>query len=208
MKWIDHESDTTMFGSRAVASPTFDGVLNRQTPRPDYRCHFTADYLNLERATGEPLGFGDSFWLQDRNGDYLSTAYPTIKHGGGGMFVPQNQLDMLCDIGIAAYFARWGSGETATLAFVSQSPRSGSQVSDSDVVRIVSREPQLRSRCVLGQWAGGADCYYYDEYVGTGENVQRQAWTIKKVNPVSGPGICFGDSVHLATRHQTTSGST
>jgi phospholipase C len=193
MKWIGREAGTTNFGSRAANAPTFENVLTLSEPRTD-----EADllFLDTERSAGDPLRYGDSLWLRNQSGDYLTSAYATLKFAGGGAVVPRAGIDLLADIGIAAYFPRYGSGETIAVTLVSHSPDPGPQVGHRDTVRLVSREPQLGSRNVLGAWPDSSDCYYYDEYV-DGDNAGRQAWTIENVDPAKGSGVCYGDNVYL-----------
>jgi hypothetical protein len=146
--------------------------------------------------------------LQNQSGDYLSTAYPTLKAGGGGAVLPQSAVDLLADIGIAAYFPRYGTSETAEIAFVthsvSPSPGPPAQVCHMDPVRIVSRERQLASRNMLGIWAvtegGSNDCFYYDEYV-DGANAEAQTWVIRKVDSTKTQDVFYGDSVYLESSH-------
>ena len=195
MEWIGNEAGAARFGERTANAPTFDGVLTLTDPRAD---EADLPFLDTERIVGDPLSYGDSFWLQNQSGDYLTTAYPTLKFAGGGAVVPQGGIDLLADIGLAAYFPRYGSGQTIAVALVSHSPDAGPQVNHGDTVRLVSREPQLWSRNFLGAWPDSSDCYYYDEYV-DGVNAGLEAWTIQKLDPSKGTGVSYGDSVYLVS---------
>jgi phospholipase C len=208
MNWIGAQAHTSDFGLRAANAPTFDNVLTLSQPRTDEADPKALPFLDTERIAGDPLHYGDSFWLQNQSGDYLTTAYPTMKMGGGGSLLPQSGIDLLADIGVAAYFPRYAEGETTTVTFVSHSvsasPGPPAQVCYGDVVRIVSREPQLGSRDVLGIWsdAGVTDhyCYYYDEYI-DGNDALAQAWVVQNPNdPSSKDGVKFGGPVRLVSQ--------
>jgi phospholipase C len=204
LKWIGKEADTGRFGQRAANAPTFDGVLTLTQPRTDQADPQALTFLDTPRADGDPLRYGDSFWLQNQNGDYLTAAVPDFKEIGGAAVFPRSTIDMFADIGLAAYFPTHGSGETVAITLVthtiSPTPGPPGQVSDGDQVRIVSREAQLGSRIVLGIWpasdGGSWDCFYYDEYV-TGDDPLAQAWTIQKLSTGNGAGVCYGDSVYV-----------
>ena len=191
VRWIGTAGE---FGERAANAPTFDGVLTRDQPRTD---EATLPFLDTERRPGDPLRYGDSFWLQNQSGHFLTSAYPTLKIGGGGALIPQGGIDLLADIGLAAYFPRYGSGETVAVSFVSHSPDPGPQVDDGDTVRVVSRETNLRSRNMLGAWGDSTACYYYDEYI-FGEDAAKEGWVVQKLDPAA-KAVRYGDRVYLAS---------
>ncbi len=192
MRWIG-KADAVQhdFGTRAANAPTFDSVLTLDQPRTD---EATLPFLDTERVTGDPLRYGESFWLQNQNGNFLSSATAKVKYVD--IDPPSGTVDLLADVGISAYFPRYGKGETVAVTFVTHSPDPGPQVNDGDTVRIVSRETQLRSRNMLGAWADSTACYYYDEYI-DGENAAKEGWTVQKLDPSVKP-VRYGDRVYLA----------
>jgi phospholipase C len=214
MKWIGKETDTAKFGQRAWHAPTFDGVLTLSAPRTDQADTKALTFLDTARSDGDPLCYGDSFWLQNENGDYLTYAYPDFKVGTGLSAFSDATIGMFADIGLAAYFPTYDEtkdGVPLTLITHTISPASGhpGQVSYGDQVRIVSREAVLGSRNVLGIWevsdGGSYDCFYYDEYI-TGDDALAQAWTVQKQDPSKGDGVCFGDQVYFVSGSRSYNG--
>ena len=154
-------------------------------------------FLGRQHSNGDPLGYGESFWLQNENGDFLTSSYLDLKWGGGASRLPANLLGVLSDVGVAAYFPQYASGDTVAISLISHLPDPSPQVqNDDDTLRIVSGEPQLGSRNILGAWPDSSDCYYFEDYI-DGEYAAMQAWVVQKADTSSGPGVCYGDSGYL-----------
>ena len=152
-------------------------------------------FLDTPRQIGDPVQYGDSFVLKNQNGQYLSTFYRTMKVAGGGAVIPDSVMGICVDLEIAAYFPRLGGDQKAVLAFVTQSPDPAAQINHNTQVMLVSREPGLGDRNILGAWADSHDCYYYDEYL-DGDNATKEKWILQKLANTDQP-LRYGDQIYL-----------
>ena len=207
LKWLGQQN-TGKFHSRAANAPTFDVALTLDSPRTDQADATALTFLDVPHKNGDPVRYGDWFFLKCGNGNYVTASTCVLKEVGGAIF-PTATMDLLADIGISAYFPTLGSGDTTSIAFIThaipKAPGPPGFIQNGDQLKIISREAQLGSRNVLGIWAkadGGAnDCFYYDEYV-TGDDAAAQTWTVEKSRGASGNGLCYGDRLYLQT-HST-----
>jgi phospholipase C len=173
-----------VFGERAAAAPTFEGVLTMTTPRTDAN---DLPFLHNGGSLGAPLHYGDMFVLRNQNGNYL----------GGFVAAPKTNVTpgvsggVAIDLGLAAYFPTLGS-TGVPLMFQCRLADPG-PVNDGDSAWLVSTEVGLVADNVLGAWADSHDCYWYDLYL-DGPEATKQVWTIRKA---AGGPIAFGDPVRL-----------
>ncbi len=194
LKWLGQSGRLAAFGARAAAAPTFEQVLTLHQPRTDEK---ELSFLDTPRQTGDLVQYGDSFVLKNQNGQYLSTFYCTMKVAGGGAVIPDSLLGICVDLEIAAYFPRLGGDQKAVLAFVTQSPDPAAQINHNTQVMLVSREPGLGERNILGAWDDSHDCYYYDEYL-AGDNATKEKWVIQKLANTDQP-LRYGDQIYLVS---------
>jgi phospholipase C len=194
--WLGQQNQLAGFGARAQAAPTFEDVLTLDQPRTD---EAALAFLDTPHVTGDLVRYGDSFLLKDQNGQYLTSCYPTMKAAGGGSVIPESVIDICIDLDIAAYFPRIGGDQPAALSFVTQAPDPAAQISDHDEVLLVSREPGLGPRNLLGAWDDSHDCYYADEYL-DGDNAAKQKWFIQKLVQTGQP-VRYGDPVYLVNAY-------
>ncbi len=194
LKWIGQSGRAADFGARTVAAPTFEQVLTLDHPRTD---ETALGFLDTPRAIGDLVHYGDSFVLKNQNGQYLSTFYRTMKVAGGGAVIPDSVMGICVDLDIAAYFPTVGGDQHAVLAFVTQSPDPAGQIDNNAQVMIVSREPGLGPRNILGAWDDSHDCYYYDEYI-DGDNATKEKWIVQKLANPNQP-IQYGDQIYLVS---------
>jgi phospholipase C len=190
--WLGQQDKLAAFGARAQAAPTFEDALTLDQPRTD-----EADlaFLDTPHAIGDPVRYGDALLLRNQDGQYLSSFYPTLKAAGGGSVIPKSVIGICVDLDIAAYFPRIGGEQPAVLSFVTQAPDPAEEISDDDQVLIVSREPGLGPRNLLGAWADSHDCYYSDEYL-DGDDAAKQRWIVSKLAQADQP-LRYGDQVYL-----------
>jgi phospholipase C len=190
--WLGQQDKVAAFGARAQAAPTFEDALTLDQPRTD---EAALAFLDAPHAIGDLVRYGDSLLLQNQDGQYLTGCYPTMKAAGGGSVIPDSVIGICVDLDIAAYFPRIGGEQPAVLSFVSQAPDPAGQISDNDQVLIVSREPGLGPRNLLGAWADSHDCYYSDEYL-DGDDAAKQSWIVQKLAQTDQP-LRYGDQVYL-----------
>jgi phospholipase C len=191
LKWLDQSGRLAAFGARAAAAPTFEQVLTLDQPRTDEK---ELSFLDTPRKIGDLVQYGDSFVLKNQNDQYLSTSYCTMKVAGGGAVIPDSVMGICVDLEIAAYFPRLGD-QKAVLAFVTQSPDPAAQINHNTQVMLVSREPGLGVRNILGAWDDSHDCYYYDEYI-DGDNATKEKWIVQMLANTDQP-LRYGDQIYL-----------
>lgn len=192
LKWIGKGADTPKFGERAAEAPTFEGVLTLDKPRTD---ETDLAFLDTARGAGDLVRWGESLRLRNANGQYLTTAYRTMKAAGGGSVFPESVMGICVDLGIGAWFPRVRAGEPVVLSFVTQSADPPGQIDHNARVMIVSREAALGPRNLLGAWADSHDCYYDDEYL-DGDSSQKQKWIVQNHARPNQP-LRYGDQVYL-----------
>jgi phospholipase C len=173
-------------------------VLTLDQPRTD---EAALAFLDRPHASGDVVHYGDSFLLKNQNGQHLSAAYRTIKVAGGGSVIPDSVMGICVDLEIAAYFPTVGSEQQAVLAFVTQSPDPAAQIDNNTQVMIVSREPVLGGRNILGAWDDSHDCYYFDEYI-DGDNAIKEKWIVQKLANTDQP-LRYGDQIYLVSSFYT-----
>ena len=193
LKWSGHSDQVGQFGARAAAAPTFDQVPMLTQPRTD---EAALAFLDTPKAIGDPVPFGASFVLKNQSGDYLSTFYTALKVSSVGAVIPDSLLSICVDLDLAAYFPTVGGSQPSVLSFVTQAADQPAQISNNAQVMIVSREPGLGARNILGAWAIH-DCYYYDEYF-DGENAPKEQWIVQKLASSDQP-VRYGDQVYLVS---------
>ena len=194
LKWRGQSGQVAGFGERAAAAPTFEQVLTLTQPRSD---EAVLPFLDTPHAIGDPVGYGDSLLLKNQNGQYLSSFYTTVKVAGGGSLVPNSVISICVDLDVAAYFPTLADSPPVVLSFVTQAADPPAQISNNAQVTIVSREPGLGARNMLGAWADSHDCYYYDEYF-YGDNAAKEKWILQKLANADQP-LRYGDQVYLVS---------
>jgi phospholipase C len=195
LKWLGQDSHVGEFGARTAAAPTFDGVLTLDEPRTD---EDDLSFLDAPRKTGDLVQYGDSFVLQNQNGEYLTSFYCTMKLSGGGSLLPDSVMGILVDLGVAAFFPTLGGGGRATLSFVTQSPDPVAQIDNNAEVMLVSRESGLGAFNLLGAWQDSHDCYYSNEFL-DGDNATKQKWVVQKVDNTD-QALRYGDRIYLVSQ--------
>jgi phospholipase C len=196
LRWLGRSDEVASFGERAQEAPTFEGVLTLDLPRTDEQ---ELAFLDTPRVIGDLVQYGDSLLLKNQSGVYLSSFYLTMKVAGGGSVIPDSLLGICVDLDIAAYFPTTDGKQPAVLAFVTQAPDPAAQIDDGDQVLIVSREPGLGPRNILGAWADSVDCYYDDEYI-VSDDAAKQKWSIQKLAARDQP-LRYGDQVFLVNAY-------
>jgi phospholipase C len=192
LKWLGQDRRIAEFGERASSAPTFEGALTLGEARTD-----EADlaFLDTPRADGDLVRYGDAFLLRNESGDYLSAFYCTMKAGGGGSVLSPTVMGICVDLGTAAYFPRVGGDARAVLSLVTPAADPPAQIDSGAQVMLVSREPGLGARNILGAWADSHDCYYENEYL-DGDSALKQAWVVQKRND-DGQPLHYGEEIYL-----------
>jgi len=194
------------FGERAASAPTFEQVLTLAQPRTD---EAALPFLDTPHAIGDPVGYGDSLLLKNQNSQYLSSFHTTMKVAGGVSIIPSSVMSICVDLDVAAYFPTVSDSPPVVLSFVTQAADPPAQISNNAQVTIVSREPGLGARNMLGAWADSHDCYYYDEYF-DGDNAAKEKWILQKLANTD-QSLRYGDQVYLInvsyTGHRLTRGT-
>lgn len=194
LKWLGDEKRVAGFGARAALAPTFENVLTLDQPRTDERA---LDFLHITRNMGDPVKYGDLFFLRNQHGKYLSA----FKHGwktAAEDILPNASKDIGSDLNLAAFFPTLGNSEKAALFFLNHEPDRPSEVKNNDRLWVVSSEAGLGAYDFLGAWADSHDCYYYNTYL-EGKDEEKQIWTVQKVNKVDGP-LRYGDQIYLVNQ--------
>ncbi len=183
-------NQTSTFGSRTAAAPTFETVMTLDTPRTD-----AADlaFMDKTRNTGDRVNYGDSFLLLNQGGHHLTAFQAAVKAVVPGL--PSGAMSMCVDIGLAALFPTLGQGTPSPMSFVTPAPEVSGQVPDQAQALLISRETGLFAANALGAWSDSHDCYYFTPYF-TGSYVANQTWTIQN-HSRPGHAICYGDQVIL-----------
>ncbi len=192
LTWRGHGEQVAAFGERAAAAPTFEQVLTLAQPRTD---EAALSFLDTPHAIGDPVRYGDSLLLKNQNGQYLSSCYATVKIAGGGSVIPDSVMSICVDLDVAAYFPTLRDSPAAVLSFVTQATDPPAQISNNAQVTIVSREPGVGAKNMLGAWADSHDCYYDDEYF-AGDKAAKEKWILQKLANPDQP-LRYGDQVHL-----------
>lgn len=192
LKWRGQSGQLAQFGQRAAAAPTFEQVLTLATPRSD---EAALPFLDTPHAIGDPVRYGDALLLKNQNGQYLSSFYTTMKAAGGGPVIPNSVISICVDLDVAAHFPTLSDSPSVVLSFVTQAADPPAQISNNAQVTIVSREPGLGPRNMLGAWADSHDCYYYDEFF-DGDNAAKEKWILQKRASTNQP-LRYGDQVYL-----------
>jgi phospholipase C len=194
LKWLGRDDLVAGFGQRTVDAPTFEEVVTLAQPRTDAG---QIGFLDVGRATGDPVQFGDPIRLKNQNGQYLTAAVRTMK---AGTTIPSDDLmGFLVDLNLAAYFPTLGQGDPATLTFRTPQPDAPSQVADGARLFLVTLEPAVGAADFLGDWKDSHDCYYYDNYL-QGEHLDQQSWIIRQVGRPGQP-LAYGDQIYLENVH-------
>lgn len=191
LKWLGREDLIAGFGARTAAAPTFETAVTLDAPRTDEK---DLPFLDTAHAIGDPVRWGDNFYLKNQNGDYLSAFYTTMKVAGGGAVIPNSVLGICVDLDVAANFPRTG-GDPVPLSFITRDADPSHEIGDGMSVLIASRETGLGAMNLLGAWRDSHDCYYADEYI-DGDNAARLTWTIGNVSNPEHP-VRYGDNVYL-----------
>ena len=186
--WLGAPDRASDFGQRTVAAPTFENVLTLDTARTD---EYDLGFLNVGRAPGDIVQYGDPFFLRNQNDQYISSSQIAAKKGK----LPAAILPIGVDLSIAAYFPTLDGAERAPLTFLNAAPDLPPNIPDGARAFLVSKEPGLRADNFLGSWKDSGDCYYFNGYM-EGPHLQQQTWIIENAN--KGQPLRFGDQIHLA----------
>jgi phospholipase C len=186
--WLGAPNSAGDFGQRTVAAPAFDNVLTLDTARTD---EHDLDFLNVGRAIGDIVQYGDPFFLRNQNDQYISSSQIASKKGK----LPAAILPVAVDLNIAAYFPTLDGAERVPLTFLNAAPDLPPNIPDGAQTFLVSKEPALVADNFLGAWNDSGDCYYYNGYL-DGPHKQQQTWIIENVTNKGQP-LRFGDQIHL-----------
>jgi phospholipase C len=190
LKLLGLSAQTSTFGARTAAAPTFETVLTLDTPRTDAA---SLPFVDKTHYTGDPVNYGDSFLLQNVNGDYLTVFSAEVKSTIPGL--PSGAMGICVDLGLAANFPTLGSGAPAPVSFLSPASNVSGQVPDQAQVLLISRETGLGAADALGAWSDSHDCYYFAPYF-TAPYAANQTWTIQNQTEAGQP-LCYGTKVTL-----------
>lgn len=194
LKWLGQGDKAAAFGQRTLNAPTFDDVVTLAQPRTDAG---QLGFLDVGRAIGDPVQFGDPIRLKNQNGQYLTAAVRTMK---AVTALPSDDLmGFAVDLNLAAYFPTLGQGHPATLAFRTPQPDAPSQMADGARLFLVTLESAVGAADFLGDWKDSHDCYYYNNYL-QGEYVDHQSWIIRQVDRHGQP-LAYGDKIYLENVH-------